>query len=194
MIRKAALALLTVLLGGLVVAGTAVAGEPSKFLLATGQEITFNVIDPGTATCIGGIATGDPYYPCIDSRRIRLAHQVVQARLLSDPEPVGPAVPLLSGVNTMTIDCSLDGNLKGACWGTFEWAVDDTASWAGVLSGTFDFATITLDFQLVGRGFGGAVDGLQLHYDCFYPGVVWVDDVPVMIGDFVARVHDPKAR
>lgn len=178
----------SILLAAFIVGGATCAAEPSKFLLASGYEVTFNVVDPGTATCIGGVATGDPFNPCVGSRRVLLKHQVVQTMLFSPPAPVGPAVPLLVGVNTLAIDCSLDGNLKGSCWGTFEWKVDAEATWDGVVSGTFDFSDLSLDYQMVGRGFGGAVDGMQLHYDVIYPGGF------SFVGEFAARVHDPKAR
>ena len=79
------------------------AGNGPKFMFATGQEVTSNVIDPGTATCIGGVATGDPYDPCHKSHRIMLKHQVVQAELL---EATGDVVPLLEGTNTITTDCN----------------------------------------------------------------------------------------
>jgi hypothetical protein len=179
---------LTVLVAAFVAGGKAVAAEHPKFLLASGDEITFNVIDPGTATCIGGEATGNPFNPCVGSRRVLLKHQVVQTMLFSPPAPDGPAVPLLAGVNTITIDCSLDGSLKGSCWGTFDWKVDDEATWDGVVSGSFDFSDLSLDYQLVGRGFGGTIDGMQLQYEAIYPGGF------SFVGEFAARVHDPKAR
>ena len=162
---------------------SALAGNGPRFIFATGEEVTSNVIDPGTATCIGGEATGDPYDPCHKSHRIMLKHQVVQAELL---EATGDVVPLLEGTNTITTDCNLDGNLRGNCWGVFEWQVDAESTWAGVLSGTFDFSTFSFVYRLVGRGFGGIVDGMQLQYDVSYDGGY------DFIGDFVARVHSPK--
>ncbi|MGE5345187.1 MAG: hypothetical protein ACM3JH_04455 [Acidithiobacillales bacterium] len=179
--------LLTAICFTIVATGATTAAEPPKFLTASGQEVTFNVVDPGTVTCIGGVATGDPFNPCVGSRRVLLKHQVVQTMLFSPPAPVGPAVPLLAGVNTISIDCSLDGNLKGSCWGTFEWKVDAEATWDGVVSGSFDFSDLSLDYQMVGRGFGGAIDGMQLHYDVIYPGGF------SFVGEFAARVHVPKS-
>jgi hypothetical protein len=160
------------------------AGNGPRFMFATGVEVTSNVIDPGTATCIGGEATGNPLDPCHGSHRIMLKHQVVQAQLL--PGATGDAVPLLDGTNTITVDCNLDGHLRGSCWGVFEWEVDAESTWAGVLSGTFDFSTFSFVYQLVGRGFGGVVDGMQLQYDVSYDGGY------DFTGDFVARVHSPK--
>jgi hypothetical protein len=160
------------------------AGNGPKFMFATGEEWTSNVIDPGTATCIGGEATGDPYDPCHESHRVILKHQVVQAELL--PGATGDAVALLAGTNTITTDCNLDGSLRGNCWGVFEWEVDAESTWAGVLSGTFDFSTFSFRYRLVGRGFGGVVDGMQLHYDVTYDGGY------DFTGEFVARVHSPK--
>jgi hypothetical protein len=160
------------------------AGDGPKFMFATGQEVTFDVPDPGTATCIGGVATGDPYDPCHGSHRVMLKHQVVETELL--PGATGDAVPLLAGTNTETIDCNLDGDLRGNCWGVFEWKVDAESTWAGVLRGTFDFATFSFVYRLVGRGFGGEVDGMQLQYDVSYDGGY------DFVGDFVARVHSPK--
>jgi hypothetical protein len=167
----------------LLFSGNALAGDGPKFLLATGQEITSNVIDPGTATCIGGEATGDPYNPCVGSHRVFLKHQVVEATVLT---ATGEAGPMLAGTNTITTDCNLDGNLRGNCWGVFEWQVDDDSLWAGTLKGTFDFSTFTFTYQLVGNGFGGVVDGMQFQYDVSYDGGY------DFIGDFVARVHVPK--
>jgi hypothetical protein len=163
--------------------GSALAGNGPKFLFATGQEVTVNVIDAGTATCIGGEATGDPYNPCDGSHRIMIEHQVVEAAVLT---ATGAAVPLLAGTDTVTIDCNLDGNLRGNCWGVFEWQVDHDSLWAGTLNGLFDFSTFAFTYQMVGNGFGGVVDGMQLQYDVSYDGGY------DFIGDFVARVHAPK--
>jgi len=181
--RISRIVLLSVTLALLVPGGNALAGNPSKFLFASGQEATTNVIDPGTAVCIGGEATGDPFNPCDGSHRVILKHQVVEAALVS---ATGEAAPLLAGLDTVTIDCNLDGNLRGNCWGIFEWQVDDASLWAGTLSGSFDFSTFTFTYQMVGNGFGGVVDGMQLHYDVTYDGGY------DFIGDFVARVHAPK--
>ncbi len=175
--------LLSVALAVLLFGGSALAGNGPKFLFSTGQEATVNVIDPGTATCIGGEATGDPYNPCAGSHRIMLKHQVVEAVVLT---ATGEAEPLLAGTDTVTIDCNLDGNLRGNCWGTFEWQVDDDSLWAGTLNGLFDFSTFAFTYQMVGNGFGGVVDGMQLQYDVSYDGGY------DFIGDFVARVHAPK--
>jgi hypothetical protein len=166
-------------------ATSAPAGRGPNFMFATGEEVTFNVVDPGTVTCIGGEATGDPYDPCHESQRVMLKHQVVQTMLL--PGASGDAAPLLDGTATVTIDCNLDGDLRGHCWGVFEWQVDAESRWAGVVSGTFDFRTFSFVYRLVGRGFGGTVDGMQLQYDVSYDGGY------DFIGDFVARVHSPRA-
>ena len=160
--------------------GSASASDRPTFLFGSGQETTVNVLDPGTATCIGGVATGNPFFPCIDSHRVLLKHQVVQTALLS---AVGDAVPLLAGLSTITVDCSLDGGLKGSCWGTFEWVVNGDSTWNGVVSGKFDFSTFVLAYQLRGNGFGGIVDGMQLQYDVFYDGGF------DFVGDFTARIH-----
>lgn len=184
--RLSRIVLLSVALALLLFSGSALAGNGPKFMFATGQEVTFDVIDPGTATCIGGEATGDPLDPCHASHRVMLKHQVVKALVLSDPAPVGEAVPLLAGIDTVTIDCNLDGGLKGRCWGTFEWQVDGESMWAGVLNGSFDFSTFTFVYQMAGNGFGGVVDGMQLQYDVSYDGGY------DFIGDFVARVHSPN--
>jgi hypothetical protein len=184
--RRVILISFSVALTSVLIAGAAMAAEGPRFLIATGQEFTANIPDPGAATCIGGVATGNPYDPCHGSHRVLLRHQVVQTMLMPDPAPVGDAVPLLAGMATITIDCSLDGALKGNCWGTFEWNVDDDSTWAGVVSGTFDYGTFVLVYQLIGRGFGGSVDGMQLHYDVSYDGGY------DFVGDFAARIHAPK--
>jgi len=163
--------------------GGARAANGPKFLFATGQEATVNVVDPGTATCVGGEATGDPFDPCHGSQRILLDHQVVEAVVLT---ATGDAAALLGGTDTVTIDCNLDGNLRGQCRGVFEWRVDGDSLWAGTLNGLFDFSTFTFSYQMVGRGVGGGVDGMQLRYDVFYDGGY------DFIGNFVAFVHAPK--
>lgn len=169
-----------------VTTGSAAASDRPTFLFATGQEVTVNVLDPGTATCIGGVATGNPFFPCDGSHRVLLRHQVVQTAVLTDPAPVGDAVPLLAGLSTITVDCSLDGGLKGNCWGTFEWKVDDDSTWGGVVNGKFDYSTFVLAYQLIGNGFGGIVDGMQLQYDVLYDGGF------DFVGDFTARIHTAK--
>jgi len=181
--RVLLIAVLAFAVGLLLSSDGALAGNGPKFLYASGQEVTFNVLDPGTATCIGGEATGDPYDPCHGSHRVMLRHQVVQAALIS---ATGDAAPLLAGLYTLTADCNLDGNLAGTCWGTFEWQVDEDSLWAGTMHGSFDFSTFAFAFQMVGNGFGGAVDGMQLQYDVVYDGGY------DFVGDFVARVHSPK--
>jgi hypothetical protein len=179
--RLSLIVMFSLTLAAFLFSSSVLAGDGPKFMTATGQELTSNVIDPGTATCIGGEATGNPYDPCHESHRVMLKHQVVQAVLLA---ATGDAVPLLAGTNTITSDCNLDGGLRGNCWGVFEWKVDAESTWAGVLSGSFDFSTFTFRYRLVGRGFGGIVDGMQLQYDASYNGG--------FTGDFVARVHSPK--
>ena len=182
--RLSLLVMLSLTLATFLFSSSVLAGNGPKFVFATGQEVTSKIIDPGTATCIGGVATGDPYDPCHNSHRVMLRHQVVQTELL--PGATGVAVPLLAGTNTETVDCNLDGRLRGYCWGVFEWKVDAESTWAGVLSGTFDFSTFSFDIRLVGRGFGGVVDSMQLQYDVSYDGGY------DFTGDFVARVHSPK--
>ena len=182
--RLSLIVFLSLALAALLFSNSALASNGPKFMFATGQEVSFNVIDPGTPTCIGGEATGNPYDPCLQSHRVLLKHQVVQTMLL--PGATGEGVPLLDGASTITLDCNLDGDLRGSCWGVFEWDVDSDSSWAGVVSGTFDFSTFTFVYQMVGKGFGGIVDGMQLHYDVSYDGGY------DFIGDFVARVHSPK--
>jgi len=181
--RLSPIVLFSVALALLLFGSRTLADNGPEFLFATGQEITANVIDPGTATCIGGQATGDPYDPCLGSHRVMLDHQVVEAVVLS---ATGAAAPLLGGTNTITADCNLDGNLRGRCYGTFEWQVDANSVWTGTLNGEFDFWTFEITFQLVGTGSGGIVDGMQLHYDAYYDGGY------DFTGDFVARVHAPK--
>jgi hypothetical protein len=181
--RLSLIVFLSLALAALLFGNSALASDGPKFMSATGQEVTTNVIDPGTATCIGGEATGNIYDPCHGSHRIMLKHQVVEAVVLT---ATGEAAPLLEGTDTVTIDCNLDGDLRGSCWGVFEWDVDSDSSWAGGVSGTFDFSTFTFVYRMVGKGFGGIVDGMQLQYDVSYDGGY------DFIGDFVARVHSPK--
>jgi hypothetical protein len=98
----------------------------------------------------------------------------------------GPAAPYLSGTGVVTMNCNLDGQGAGRCWGTFGRPIQkDVTSWEGVWEGEFNFATNAGGWKIVGHGCG-LLEGLMMEEDVVYPGGA---DPPVIY----AKVFNPKA-
>jgi hypothetical protein len=81
---------------------------------------------------------------------------------------IGPAADLASGVGPVTMNCNLDENLTGPCWGTFEFT-NSKGTWEGAWEGTFNFVTGAGSYAAEGHGRGG-LEGMFLQNDVVYPG------------------------
>ncbi len=81
---------------------------------------------------------------------------------------IGPAGALASGTGPVTMNCNLDEDLTGPCWGRFHFR-NSAGSWEGVWQGTFSFATGSGSYRAVGHGLGG-FRGMVLENDAVFPG------------------------
>ena len=81
---------------------------------------------------------------------------------------IGPAGDLASGQLDCTMNCNLDDNLTGPCWGTFE-ITNSEGTWQGTYNGTFNFETGAGYYKAKGRGQGG-LKGMVLVNEVVYPG------------------------
>lgn len=90
---------------------------------------------------------------------------------------VGAAGELASGAGPVVMNCNLDQQLTGPCWGTFE-IENAHGTWTGVWQGTFNFVTGAGSYRAIGYGQGG-LKGLTLCNDVVYPGYAFpVNGVP----------------
>jgi hypothetical protein len=95
----------------------------------------------------------------------------------------GTAASMFEGATyQLVLNCNLDKDLKGECWGTFKMTVTGQGEWEGSWQGKFDLVNFTGSYSAVGHGLGGPMDGLQMKYDAVYNGYT----APVM---FNVRVN-----
>lgn len=166
---------------------SAMAGDKVKILEATGFD-TWNpeyVISPGTIICVNGQFTGDLSNPCTEgTTRVHIKDQIVQMAYFGvNPSEAGP---LFNGLNTLFVDCNLDAELNGRCWGKFVWPVSAGGTWQGVIHTEQSFSNWECTIELVGTGIGGPIEGMQLKYYSYTPE--WE-----FVGAFDSEIHDPKA-
>jgi hypothetical protein len=184
--RIVAAAVVVIALGVAALAVAAASDPP--LLVATGNELVApGHHDAGEVKCVGGEPTGNPIVPCSPGTRKTMIRGSVSASQAINI--VGPAAPFLEGPNTVTRNCNLDANVRGQCWGTFEWLIPGKAGkWEGTWMGQFDILSATTIYTAFGVGRGGQLDGLHLHYQAVMPGLS-SPGVPRMIV-FVAQVRE----
>ena len=83
-------------------------------------------------------------------------------------EMIGPAGDFASGSGPATMNCNMDENMTGPCWGTFVFS-NSIGTWEGTWHGAFDFMTGAGSYKAVGHGTGG-LKGMVLQNDVVYPG------------------------
>jgi hypothetical protein len=182
MLRKTALTILAAAAVTVFLSVSAGAVDHSKFLAAAGKE-TIVGIQPGEVKCAGGVPTGQhfPNRECSPETNRTLVRGEVDSTILTDV--TGTAAAMLSGgTNRIVVNCNLDRNLKGECWGTFELTVPGQGKWEGSWNGPIDLVNFIGSFSFVGHGSGGQLDGLQMKYDEVYDGTT-----PYAV--FTARVN-----
>jgi len=101
-----------------------------------------------------------------DQGRTKIRNRIVQYQETMQ----GPAADLVNGVITTTMNCNLDENWTGPCWGAYQWPISATEKWAGVWEGTFNFGVVAGSYHASGHGEGGKLAGLRLDMDTVYPG------------------------
>ncbi len=171
-------------------AATAVsAGGGHPLLVATGNELTApGAIAPGRVRCIGGQPTGDPVVPCSPGTRLTMIRGMVSAGQAVNV--LGSAAAFFEGSNIITTNCNFDVNLRGQCWGTFEWTIPGKGGrWEGTWMGRFDMMNAATAYSCRAIGRGGDLAGLSLNYEAVMPGWSATPGVPNPIV-FVAEVRD----
>ncbi len=126
--------------------------KKEKVTFAFGEERMINVVEQGQWT------TGPD------------GHTKVRGRITQYQETMqGPAAALVSGVVTTSMNCNLDENMTGQCWGSYEWPISAAEKWVGAWEGNFNFGLVVGSYHAFGAGEGGRLAGLRLEYDCVYP-------------------------
>lgn len=171
MLRKVALTMLATAAVAMFLTASAGATDNPKFLTAAGKE-TIVGIQPGEVRCAGGQPTGQnfPQPVCSPGTNRILVRGEVDSTVLTDVTGTAAAM-LQGGANRVVVNCNLDSNLKGECWGTFEITVPGQGKWEGSWNGTFDLMTFVASLSAVGHGSGEHLDGLQMKYDAVNNGV-----------------------
>jgi hypothetical protein len=164
MTRKAALTIL--IMAGANFVSAADKGS-SKLLMATGQLYQETYLDPGRVKCIGGIFDPTTGW-CSPGTQWTLTRDT--RSLWGYGDVSGSAAPMFQGPLNSVTSCNLDENLRGECWGTFEWDILAGGKWKGIWVGKFDLLNYIGAYSAVGHGHGGAIDGLQMKLDAMSPG------------------------
>jgi hypothetical protein len=159
-------ALLVVLLLALAAAPASAQAKEMTFL--EGFQIGWVYTDaPPVVKCIGGelVVPAPPYYvPCSEGTQHVIARNEVQTWT---PAPGQDVPPVLDGAITFQVNCNMNGNYRGPCFGAFEWTVPGVGGkWVGTwTSPVMDLLTYESVFSMVGHGVGGEIDGKQLKFD-----------------------------
>jgi hypothetical protein len=102
-----------------------------------------------------------PYLPCSPGTTRAIGRSEVQIWM-----PVSPShtvAELLNGPITFVVNCDMNGQYRGPCWGTFEWNVPGVGTWAGFWTAPImDLVTYESKLSMVGFGSGGQINGKQL--------------------------------
>ena len=78
----------------------------------------------------------------------------------------GAAALLLGPTITFVVNCNFDSNLRGPCWGTFQWDAPGGGMWEGSwTTPVMDLITYESEISMVGHGMGGEIDGKQIKLD-----------------------------
>jgi hypothetical protein len=132
--------------------GLLMAGENPKFV--TG-EVLLGYVE----------TTVPPQMRFMGTQRISGRSEVQSWLPYSEEENV-PVSPLIAGPITFVVNCNFDSNLRGPCWGTFEWHVPGVGTWEGTWTApVMDLMTYESEISMVGHGMGGEIDGKQLKLD-----------------------------
>jgi hypothetical protein len=145
---------------------------PTVSLVASGQP---HHAQSMTATCVESVdysrldeVTWESGYPPTPGGKVRgltLPYMVTEIH--------GSALDFLADAKVLyTINCNLDENLTGPCWGTVAYSKDSVKLLEGVWSGEYNFSP-DVDagrWQTVANGTSADLRGLVLHSDAVTPG------------------------
>ncbi len=157
-------------------------GQNPKSVIVNGG-LYFWLQEPGTATCIGGKATGT-FPPCTEGTQ-----RILWRRFVGTIKPApdeGSGAKYFPGVFRVPGNCNLDAQYQGHCWGVFEGPGAGGGTWEGTWNGTIDFVHYGSDLSFVGHGSGSdEMDGLHLKMESAAPG----SGDPTALIPFTARIQ-----
>jgi hypothetical protein len=144
-------------------------------------------LSAGTVDCPGAQPTGNPMQPCPPGSRMRFRNVVWQSRLDSTS-------PLLAGHFVNEGNNNFDADATGQVWGTFRINLDAGGAWEGTCTATRSKvgSVWVIHVRGVGRGTGGAVDGMHLSFTEVAPMATFM---PLFwLGSVEAEVLAPPVR
>ena len=152
----------------LLLAPVARAQQPPKILVATGKEMSVELLNPGVLECVGGQPAGPPFRCSPGTSRIFFWNSVA---VQGYQDVAGTAAAMFRGRNTIVMHCNLDQNYYGHCWGTFELDIPEMGGkWEGAWSGIWDYAANRVSYHMTGYGSGGQLEGLRFEKESVWPG------------------------
>jgi hypothetical protein len=144
------------------------------------------LLSPPTVKCPGDEPTGNPEQPCPVGSRAHLRNTVIVSR-------VDSSNPNLSGDMTVVLNANLDADAAGPVWGTFSLAIDSGGTWEGTWQGLrvrAEEELWTATLHIMGKGFGGEVDGMHLMAEDEI--VAYSAVLIAYVGSIEGRVVDPN--
>ena len=157
MLRKVALSIASLALASAAV--VAAAGEErhpvaGKVLLGFAQEVSLPDVK-----CVPSGGTSMPCPPGTTNVLDRL-----EVQTWAPVSPSRSVARFLKGSITFVVNCDLNAAYRGACWGTFEWKIDEGGTWAGFWNAPImDLVTYESRLSMEGVGTGGEIDGRRLE-------------------------------
>jgi hypothetical protein len=146
------------------VSGPLTAGEKQKFVVGEVQLGYLETKVPPQVRCIGGELTDLPLPQCSEGAQRVFGRSEVQ--IWAPVNPSESVASLLNGPITFVVNCNMNANYRGPCWGTFEWDVSPVGIWEGTWTApVMDLMTYESQISLVGHGIGGDIEGMQLKLD-----------------------------
>ena len=162
MLRRTALVIVAIVVGS----GMLAVAQNPTFALADVQIGYFGTVVPPDVTCAGGEPSGLPFPPCSAETTHALARGEIQTWGPVPFSDVEPVPELLNGPITFVVNCNMNADYRGPCWGTFEWDIPGIGTWEGSWTApVMDLLTYESRLSMVGHGVGGEIDGKQLKFD-----------------------------
>ena len=177
--RLVAESIVVAALAGLMSAGLTTAASTRTEVVVADHWPADSFINPGTIRCPGGqLQWLDPVTPvCTGSGRIHLrgvgAYGCTQAQV----EVSGDAEPRMTGIGMFEVNANFDAEYSGSVWGTWKLVpgecvlerlyAPEAPAWKGTWQGQRrrfcdgDSCVWIGDLELVGKGHGGALEGLR---------------------------------
>ncbi len=127
-----------------------------KVLLGFTAEVGLPVI-----TCVGGL----PSVPYCDSNTTQVLGRL-EVQTWTPASLSRSVAKFLNGPITFVVNCDLNAQFRGPCWGTFEWKVPGVGTWTGFWTAPImDLLTYESQLSMVGVGSGGEINGRHLELD-----------------------------